>query len=67
MLIKTIMREGVEKTAIAIGKDDITIPRHLMTGEKHKGIITDGKTVEEWYWEGFCSIEETRYIYFPLL
>ena len=58
---------GVEKTAIAIGKDDITIPRHLMTGEKHKGIITDGKTVEEWYWEGFCSIEETRYIYFAPL
>ena len=30
MDIRTIEIEGIEKTAISIGPDDITIPKHLM-------------------------------------
>ena len=67
MEIRTIIREGKEKTAIAVGQDDISIPKHLMSGEKHNGFILDGTSRSEWYWEGFCSIEGTRYIYFDSL
>ena len=67
MEIRTIIREGKEKTAIAVGHDDISIPKHLMSGEKHNGFILDGTSRSEWYWEGFCSIEGTRYIYFDSL
>ena len=48
MEIRTIIRDGVEKTAISIGPDDATIPAHLLQGIKKDGIIIapDG-TVEK--------------------
>ena len=43
--IINIVRDGAEKTAIWIGNDDMGIPKHLMQGVKHDGIISDGKEI----------------------
>ncbi len=66
MEIRTIIRDGVEKTAIGIGPDDATIPAHLLQGIKKNGIIIapDGSR-KPWLWDGMCSIDGTRYVYFP--
>ena len=66
MEIRTIIRDGVEKTAISIGPDDATIPAHLLQGIKKDGIIIapDGSR-KPWLWDGMCSIDGTRYVYFP--
>ena len=55
MEIKRISKDGIEKTAIAVGKEDISIPKHLMTGEKRNGYIIDGRNRTEWYWDGFTT------------
>ena len=67
MEIKRISKDGIEKTAIAVGKEDISIPKHLITGEKRKGYIIDGRNRTEWYWDGFTTIDGVRYIYFDAL
>ena len=59
-----IIRDGEKKTAIWIGSDDMGIPKHLMQGEKRNGVISDGKTLREWYWDGLCAIDGERYVYF---
>ncbi len=59
-----IIRDGENKTAIWIGNDDMGIPRHLLQGEKRNGVISDGKTLTPWYWDGLCAIEGERYVYF---
>lgn len=59
-----IIRDGQEKTAIWIGNDDMGIPRHLLQGEKKSGIISDGRTIRPWFWDGLCAIEGERYVYF---
>lgn len=59
-----IIRDGEKKTAICIGQDDFGLPKHLMQGAKHDGIISDGKTLERWFWDGLCTIEGMRYVYF---
>ena len=65
MDIRTIEIEGIEKTAISIGPDDITIPKHLMQGEKQAGIIIDSNgTKSSWYWDGISSSGGIRYVYF---
>ena len=67
MEIRTIEKDGKAKTAIAVGKDDISIPKHLMTGEKRNGYIIDGEERTEWYWDGFTAVDGERYIYFDAL
>ncbi len=67
MEIKRISKDGIEKTAIAVGKEDISIPKHLMTGEKRNGYIIDGRNRTEWYWDGFATIDGVRYLYFDAL
>ena len=67
MEIRTIEKDGMKKTAIAVGRDDIAIPKHLMTGEKRNGYIIDGQGRTEWYWDGFTAIDGERYIYFDEL
>lgn len=62
--IINIVRDGQDKTAIWIGSDDFGIPKHLMQGEKQHGVISDGKTLKEWYWDGLCAIDGERYVYF---
>ena len=59
-----IVRDGKNKTAIWIGSDDFGIPKHLMQGEKQNGIISDGKSITKWYWDGLCAINGERYVYF---
>ena len=59
-----IIRDGEKKTAICIGQDDFGLPKHLMQGAKYDGIISDGKTLERWFWDGLCTIEGMRYVYF---
>ena len=65
MIIKDIERYGEEKTAIKLGSDRFTLPRHLMQGEKQSGLVSDGSTVSTWYWDGLATINEERYVYFP--
>ena len=62
--IINIVRDGAEKTAIWIGSDDMGIPKHLMQGVKQDGIISDGKEIRTWYWDGLCAIDGERYVYF---
>ena len=59
-----IVRDGQNKTAIWIGNDDFGIPKHLMQGEKKSGIISDGKELKPWFWDGLCAIDGERYVYF---
>ena len=62
--IREIERDGRTWTAIRIGRDDFGVPKHLMQGEKMEGIITDGSSIRPWYWEGFATIDDWRYVYF---
>ncbi|MBO8436390.1 MAG: hypothetical protein IAA97_05380 [Spirochaetes bacterium] len=62
--IINIVRDGEEKTAIWIGSDDMGLPKHLMQGIKHDGIISDGKEIKPWIWDGLCAIDGQRYVYF---
>lgn len=62
--IREIERDGRTWTAIRIGRDEFGVPKHLMQGEKMEGIITDGTSIRPWYWEGFATIDEWRYVYF---
>ena len=62
--IVEIERDGELKTAIRLGPDEFGVPKHLMQGEKKEGIISDGKDIRPWYWDGFCTIDGWRYVYF---
>ncbi len=59
-----IERDGYPKTAIKLGLEEYGVPKHLLQGEKMEGIITDGKEIQPWYWDGFCTIDDWRYVYF---
>ncbi len=59
--------EGKEKTCIRLGSDEFSVPLHLMTGEKQKGYIYSNGALEPWYWDGLCTIEHNRYVYFDHL
>ena len=59
-----IMRDGEPKTAIWIGNDEFGIPKHLMQGEKQKGVILDDDGPRPWFWDGLCAIDGERYVYF---
>lgn len=52
------------RTCILLGDEAIQPPRHMMQGEKQKGIILLDGERRDWTWEGFCSIDGQRYIYF---
>ncbi len=65
MEIRNIERDGVIKTAIRIGEDDTTIPKHLLQGIKMEGMIISGNQIRPWYWDGMCSIDGSRWVYFP--
>ncbi len=62
--IREIVRDGEKKTAILIGDDSFGVPKHLMQGVKRNGIISDGSHLEKWYWDGLCTIDGMRYVYF---
>ena len=62
--IRDIERDGRLWTAIQIGRDDFGVPKHLLQGEKMEGIITDGSSIRPWYWAGFATIDDWRYVYF---
>ena len=62
--IVDIMRDGEPKTAIWIGNDEFGIPKHLMQGEKQKGVILDDDGPRPWFWDGLCAIDGERYVYF---
>ena len=64
-VILDIERYGETKTAIKLGSDQFGIPKHLLQGVKRSGLISDGETITEWYWDGLCTIAEERYVYFP--
>ena len=59
-----IERDGYPKTAIKLGLEEFGVPKHLLQGEKQEGMITDGKEIQPWYWDGFCTIDGWRYVYF---
>lgn len=63
-IIIDIERYGEAKTAIKLGSERFGIPKHLLQGEKMSGLLSDGKTVTTWYWDGLCTIDEERYVYF---
>lgn len=56
--------DGVMKSCIRLGSDEFTVPRHMMQGEKKAGVLYDHGEVSKWYWEGFCTFDGSRYIYF---
>lgn len=59
--------DGVMKSCIRLGSDEFTVPRHMMQGEKKAGLLYDHGEVSKWYWEGFCTFDGGRYIYFPTI
>ena len=59
-----IERDGAPKTAIKLALDEAGVPKHLLQGVKCEGLISDGKEVQPWYWDGFCTIDGWRYVYF---
>ncbi len=59
-----IVRDGETKSALHLGPDEFGVPRHLLQGEKMEGIISDGSELRPWFWDGFCTIDEERYVYF---
>ena len=63
-VIVDIERDGTPVTAIRLGLDEFGVPKHLLQGEKKEGIISDGSSIEPWYWDGFCTIDGWRYVYF---
>lgn len=59
--------EGRAKTCIPLGDDKIQIPRHMMQGEKQKGILLMNGEKKSWTWDGLCTIHAKRYVYFDAL
>lgn len=56
--------DNEEKTCILLGDESLLPPKHIMQGEKKKGILyLDGRK-EDWIWEGLCTIDGSRYVYF---
>lgn len=65
--IRNHIIDGVEKTCILLGSEDLQPPKHMMQGEKEPGyILIDGKE-DLWSWEGLCTIKGQRYVYFDKL
>lgn len=59
--------EGRTVTCIRLGDENLQVPKHMMTGEKKKGILyIDGKK-SDWVWKGLCTIDHQRYFYFDRL
>ena len=59
--------DNEEKTCILLGDENLLPPKHIMQGEKKKGILyLDGRK-EDWIWEGLCTIDGSRYVYFSRL
>ena len=59
--------DNEEKTCILLGDESLLPPKHIMQGEKKKGILyLDGRK-EDWIWEGLCTIDGSRYVYFSRL
>lgn len=56
--------EGEEKTCILLGGEDLQPPKHMMQGEKQKGILSLDGTETDWTWIGLCTIDGNRYVYF---
>ena len=56
--------EGEEKTCILLGGEDLQPPKHMMQGEKQKGVLFLNGDECPWTWTGLCTIEGSRYVYF---
>ena len=56
--------EGEEKTCILLGGEDLQPPKHMMQGEKQKGVLSLNGEDNPWTWTGLCTIEGSRYVYF---
>lgn len=56
--------EGVLKTCILLGDESMQPPKHMMQGEKQKGILHIDGEDRSWNWDGLCTIEGKRYVYF---
>lgn len=57
--------DGVMKTCIRLGDENVQIPKHMMQGEKMRGILATADGQEKpWTWDGLTSIDGDRYVYF---
>ena len=56
--------DGVMKTCIRLGDENVQIPKHMMQGEKMRGILATADGQEKpWTWDGLTSIDGERYVY----
>ena len=67
MQIITHEIEGREKTCILLGDESMQPPKHMMQGEKQRGILHIDGEDRPWTWDGLCTIEGRRYVYFDHL
>ena len=64
---KEIIVDEKPKLAIRVSSADAVIPRTMLQGKRQPGTLCKDGEVIDWYWQGFTTIGEDRFMYFEPL